>query len=120
MVVDNSFAAAAASFLPPAARLRHVHTAAPRRKLLKTTQPSPVVVPPSIPRLLGMFVVSGGGMVGGLLVILGPGPLWGTAAAVAHVLLGKCRVSLAGSASLDVGRIWKRRFAAECRSFRAQ
>ncbi len=82
MPVDNSFVAAAASFLPPAARLWLVPTGAPRRTLPMTTQSEPVVVPPSIPRLLGTFVVSGGGMVGGLLVILGPGPLWGTAASV--------------------------------------
>ncbi len=37
--------------------------------------PASIVVPPSIPRLLTSFLVVGSGLVGGLLVIFGPGPV---------------------------------------------
>lgn len=47
------------------------------------TAPRQVEVSPSIPRLLALVLVGGGGVVGGLLLIFGPGPLWSTLAAVA-------------------------------------
>jgi len=54
----------------------------------KMTEPKPVVVLPSIPRLLALLLIAGGGLVGGLLLVFGPGPVWATvASAVGGVIV---------------------------------
>jgi hypothetical protein len=46
-----------------------------------------VIVPPSIARLLPLLLISGAGVVGGLLLIFGPGQVWATLASVAGGLI---------------------------------